>query len=748
MTTNPIGLASDLRGLLGGKTAQVLAKSFGITTARDLLMHFPRRYAERGELSELGSLLVGEHVTVMARVVHVKNRQLRHRKGNITEVVVSDGANELELTFFNQPWRAKTLFPGRTGLFAGKVTKFRSQLQLTNPECILVPDAQGDDQEAALAFATQVIPVYRATNSLPSWRIAQAIRIVMDQLDWRDYVEPLPSALLKDQELVATEQAFIAIHQPASVDSAIWAKRRFKWEEALALQLVLESRRMTAAWGEVMVVDRRSGGLVELLEQRLPFELTAGQRQVDAQIEADMASGSAMHRLLQGEVGSGKTLVALLAMLAVVDAGGQSALLAPTEVLAQQHFESIMELLGAAGVGGTLLGAEIGTQVVLVTGSQKVAKRREALAHIASGAAGIIVGTHALLEDSVVAADLGLVVIDEQHRFGVEQRARLVEKAARVQPHVLVMTATPIPRTIAMTVFGDLDVSTLTELPAGRKKITTHVVPMRDKPEHYRRVWQRIREEVAQGRQAYVVCTRISASEDPSPLEVSFADDYLEVEVSGEPAEIVGVLGLVDELRRGPLAGLNLEVLHGQLPATEKEAVMARFRAEKPVSAESELRIDVLLATTIIEVGVDVPNATVMVIMDADRLGISQLHQLRGRIGRGAYSGLCLLVTQADPESLAFSRLQEVAATNDGFVLAEADLKYRSEGNILGAVQSGFKSSLQALKLQDDVSIIEQARIVAGEILAVDPIMTEHHSLRELVDYLVGEEGINWLRRS
>lgn len=741
-----IALGTNLREVLGGKTAQVLGKSYGLVTVRDLLMHFPRRYAVRGELSNLSDLRVGEQATVMAEVVAVSNRRMRNRKGSITEVVVTDGTDELELTFFNQPWREKTLSAGRVGLFAGKVNMYRSQLQLANPECIMMPIGVEEDQEAAMAFASEVIPVYPATGSLPSWRIAQAIRIVLDQLDWSHYEDPLPTDLLASHELLPTQQAFEAIHRPTSEESAFRARRRFKWEEALALQLILESRRLQSSAGQVQVVERQGGGLLDVLDDRLPFELTAGQVRVDAEIEADMSSGIAMHRLLQGEVGSGKTLVALRAMLSVVDAGGQAALLAPTEVLAQQHYDSILEFLGSAGIGGTLMGAEGGTQVVLVTGSQKTAQRREALAHIASGAAGIIVGTHALLEDKVIAADLGLVVVDEQHRFGVEQRARLIEKATSVRPHVLVMTATPIPRTIAMTVFGDLDVSTLDELPGGRQEVSTHVVPKREKPEHYRRVWERIREEIDQGRQAFVVCTRIADSEGPSAAEKDFAENYLEIDLEVERPEPVGVLQVADELSNGPLKGLRVGVMHGQMSAVEKEAIMAAFRGED--SADGKPELDVLVATTIVEVGVDVPNATVMVIMDADRLGLSQLHQLRGRVGRGKHGGLCLLVTQVPSQSTAYERLDEVASTNDGFALAELDLKYRSEGNILGSVQSGFKSSLRALRLQDDVAIIEESREVAKNLLSDDPTLSQHQSLRELVDELVGEDGINWLKRS
>ena len=737
------GLNTNLRDVLGGKTAQGLSKAFGVSTARELLMHFPRRYAERGELSDMAELRIGEHATIVAQVVKAENRRMRNRPGTLTEVVVTDGFNELGLTFFNQAFRKNQLMPGRTGMFAGKVGDYRGQLKLTNPECVMVPDALAEDQEAAQAFADEVIPVYPASGSMPSWRIAQAVKIVLDQIDWSKVVDPLQAELIAEHDLLPTREALETVHRPDNPAAGIKARSRFKWEEALALQLVLESRRQQSAGGHVQVVERRAGGLLKVLEDRLPFELTAGQSRVDAEIVADMSSGTAMHRLLQGEVGSGKTLVALRAMLSVVDSGGQAALLAPTEVLAQQHYDSILEFLGSAGIGGTLMGSDGGTQVVLVTGSQKAAKRREALAHIASGEAGVIVGTHALLEDKVIAADLGLVVVDEQHRFGVEQRARLIEKASQVHPHVLVMTATPIPRTIAMTVFGDLDVSTLDELPHGRKDVATHVVPTREKPQHYRRVWERVREEVDQGRQAFVVCTRIADSEGPSAVEVDFDKAYLDLNVEGERPEPVGVLELADELSVGPLQGLRVGVLHGKMGSTEKEAIMSQFRGE-----DSDPEIDVLIATTIVEVGVDVPNATVMVIMDADRLGLSQLHQLRGRVGRGEHAGLCLLVTQVASQSTAVERLNEVAATNDGFALAEADLKYRSEGNILGSVQSGFKSSLRALELQKDVAIIEESRELARTILADDPAMIDHQALRELVDELVGEDGINWLRRS
>ncbi|NQU37616.1 MAG: DEAD/DEAH box helicase, partial [Actinobacteria bacterium] len=445
-------------------------------------------------------------------------------------------------------------------------------------------------------------------------------------------------------------------------------------------------------------------------------------------------------------------------MLAVIDAGGQAALLAPTEVLAAQHARSIRTLLGPLAQGGQLGGAANATRVALITGSLGVAKKRAALLEAASGEAGIVIGTHALLEEKVMFADLGLVVVDEQHRFGVEQRAALTEKSATgKRPHVLVMTATPIPRTVAITVFGDLDVSVLSELPAGRAAITTHVVPTREKPAFLERTWERIREEVAAGHQAYIVCPRIMATEPE--IAAADSDDGATAAISGETdlagagadeldAQALNPMASVDqvaeELVAGPLKGLHVETLHGRMPGDEKDAIMRRFSQDPGTDSG----IDVLVSTTVIEVGVDVPNATVMVVMDADRFGISQLHQLRGRIGRGGHPGLCLLVTSAPPESPGRERLEMVASTVDGFELARIDLSSRREGDVLGADQSGRKSSLRALSLLRDEDIIVAARAEAEVIVADDPGLSEHTALADLASDLVGPEAADWLDRS
>ncbi|HEX8496985.1 MAG TPA: ATP-dependent DNA helicase RecG, partial [Actinomycetales bacterium] len=501
------------------------------------------------------------------------------------------------------------------------------------------------------------------------------------------------------------------------------ARQRLKWDEALVLQVVLAQRRAAAGAQAGVPRPGRPGGLLDAFDAATPFELTTGQREVGEVLAAELARPHPMHRLLQGEVGSGKTLVALRAMLAVVDSGGQAALLAPTEVLAQQHARSLRALLGPLAQGGELGAAEAATRVALLTGSLGASPRRQALAEAADGSAGIVVGTHALLSEGVAFADLGLVVVDEQHRFGVEQRDALRAKGAA--PHVLVMTATPIPRTVAMTVYGDLEVSTLTELPRGRSPITTHLVPVAEHPQWVDRAWQRVREAAAEGRQAFVVCPRIGEAQrdddgGEEPGESTVGED------GRRPG--VAVLELLPLLQEGPLAGLRTAALHGRMPPEAKEEVMARTSAAE---------LDVLVATTVIEVGVDVPNATVMVIMDADRFGVSQLHQLRGRVGRGAHASLCLLVSEAEQGSPARERLEAVAATSDGFALSRVDLEQRREGDVLGASQSGRRSSLRMLQLLRDTDVIVAARGAAGELVDDDPDLSRHPALAAAVAAMV-----------
>ncbi|HWH00627.1 MAG TPA: ATP-dependent DNA helicase RecG, partial [Pilimelia sp.] len=600
-------LDTPLRKALGERTAKALAGHLDLHTVGDLVYHFPRRYDERGEHTDLHSLTVGEQVTVHAQVLRTAVRPMRARSGRLLEVTVGDGAGAvLTCTFFNQAWRERDLKPGRWGLFAGKVTEFRGKRQLNGPDYVLL-GADDDAGQEVEEFAGAFIPVYPAAAAVPTWTIARCVRVVLDTLAPPE--DPLPPAVRAGRNLVGLPEALREIHRPSSKEALYRARRRLKWDEAFAVQLTLVQRKQRAAAWPARPRPRRDDGLLAAFDAALPFELTTGQRSVGAEIAADLSTAHPMHRLLQGEVGSGKTLVAVRAMLQVVDGGGQAALLAPTEVLAAQHHRGILALLGPLGRAGELDGDPAGTRVALVTGSLGAAARRRALEEVASGAAGIVVGTHALLYEGVDFADLGLVVVDEQHRFGVEQRDALRAKAEQ-PPHVLVMTATPIPRTVAMTVFGDLEVSTLAELPRGRSPIASHVVPAAEKPAFLDRAWRRLREEVAAGHQAYVVCPRIgdaSADEDAG----SGADAPASAD-EGRRAPLA-VLEVAPLLAEGPLRDLRVGVLHGRLPAEEKDAVMRAFAAGA---------LDVLVATTVVEVGVDVPNATMMVVMDADRFGV------------------------------------------------------------------------------------------------------------------------------
>ena len=689
-------LDSKLVGVLGDRTTKVLKDLYGYTTVGDLLHHYPRRYLVRGELSNISELNEGDEVTILAEVFSATSRRLHARKGNILEVIVTDGSAKLSLTFFNQAWREKDLKVGKQGLFAGKVGVFNGKRQLAHPDYELIAD--GNDVDAAVeGFAGKYLPMYPASAKMPSWKIAQCIELAIGALD--EVPDYLPESVREKYGYPTLHQALVQLHNPVDLDSAEKARQRLTFDEAFMLQLLLLTRRKELKNLDAVARPAQSGGLLDAFDASLPFELTAGQRSVAEEIAHDVAQPHPMHRLLQGEVGSGKTVVALRAMLSVIDNGGQAALLAPTEVLAAQHLRTMQKLLGPLAQGGMLGGSETATQVTLITGSQNAAARKEALALAASGAAGIVIGTHALLGESVAFKDLGLIVVDEQHRFGVEQRDALKSKATN-PPHLLVMTATPIPRTVAMTVFGDLDVSTLRELPLGRQPITTHVVPVLEKPGFLERAWERIKEEVSQGHQAYIVAPRIAAG-TPEDSDM----DFLMGESS---AEIASVEELGPLLSGGALQGVKVAPLHGRQSAELKDSTMQAFANKE---------IDVLISTTVIEVGVDVPNATVMVIMDADRFGVSQLHQLRGRVGRGTSPGLCLLVTSAEPESSARIRLDAVAGTLDGFELSRIDLEQRREGDVLGASQSGSRSHLRLLRVLRDESMIEEARIDASTIL-------------------------------
>lgn len=724
-------LNRPLSRVVGDKTAKALV-GLRLHTVGDLLRHLPRRYLSGTETSSLADLPVGEDIAVMAVVArtHVKGQAPRMR----LEVLLSDSVGTLTCTFFGKPHMVKywgtVLQEGARGIFVGKVGSFQGYPQLTHPNFVILDESgrvigKADEKAAMVQQVSRsgLVGIYPATSRMPTWEIGETVELVHEQAGV--LAEPLPGWLLRQEGLMGFDEALRLAHQPETREQAEAAADRLLFDEALAMQLTMAYRRHDNAHYRAAPLAGVAGGLLDSFDARLPFELTAGQREVGEEIFTAIAADAPMQRLLQGEVGSGKTLVALRAMLRAVDSGRQAVLLAPTEVLATQHFESLRSQLGDLAAGQTLGAPECATEVVLVTGSMSAVAKRNALLKVASGQAGLVVGTHALLADKVSFAELGLVVVDEQHRFGVEQRAVLNDKA-ELRPHVLVMTATPIPRSVAMTVFGDLEVSTLTELPAGRQEVQTSLVHAPSHPGWVDRAWQRIREEVEQGRQAFVVCPRIEPS------------DADEVPAEGQAPPSATVEELATALADGPLQGLRIERLHGRMPAEQKDAAMARM-----ASGEA----DVLVATTVIEVGVDVPNATVMVVMDADRFGISQLHQLRGRIGRGEHPGLCLLVTSAPVESAALERLRAVEATRDGFQLAELDLTQRREGNVLGASQSGGRSNLRLLKVIEHADLIAQCREIAEKLVAqdpdrVDPYLSDMVSQTELL--AAGE----WLERS
>jgi ATP-dependent DNA helicase RecG len=727
-----VTMQTPLSRVLGPKTATGMAEQLGLHTVRDLLRHYPRRYATRGEMARLDDLQIGDRVTILAQVKSVSSRRMRQRHGTITEVTVGDGAGSMKLVFFNSK-HARLEF-GAWGLFAGTVGSYAGKLQFTHPDCHML-DNENDDGD----WARALVPIYPASKDVSSWVIQKSVSLLLGPSGGFGelVVDPLPEDIRARHGLLSLAAALLDVHRPTTTEDVERAAERLKWDEAHTLQLTLAARRRAAALEPGTARPRRAGGLLDAVDAALPFSLTEGQRDVGEELAAELDRDQPMHRLLQGEVGSGKTVVALRAMAQVVDAGGQAALLAPTEVLAAQHARGIRELLGPLGRAGELDGDPAGTRVTLLTGSLKAAARREARADVAEGRAGIVIGTHALLQEGVDFADLGLVVVDEQHRFGVEQRDALRAKGSR-PPHVLVMTATPIPRTVAMTVYGDLEISTLRQLPSGRGGVASSVVPMGEKPAWLDRAWQRLREEVAAGRQAYVVCPRIGdeAGADDEPEDADGAPDDGPRSDRRPP---LAVLDVAELLRSGALAGLRLEVLHGRLTAEEKDARMRAFAARE---------IDVLVATTVVEVGVDVPNATVMVVMDADRFGVSQLHQLRGRVARGKHAGLCLLVSEASTSSSTGQRLAAVAATSDGFQLARLDLETRREGDILGAAQSGRRSGVRMLSLLEDEDLIATARAEATALLETERGLADHPGLAAEVAALATDERAEWLEKA
>lgn len=727
-------LESRLDRLIGPKTAKVFKESFGYESAADLLAHYPRRYIRRGELTPIDEIPEGSEATILAEILSVKVKKIPRRKGGILEVIVTDGQAKLLLTFFNQVWRERELKVGTQGLFAGKITLFNGRRQLAHPEYHLIPD--GDDADGAIGeFAGRLIPIYPATSKLPSWKIEQSIEILLDQLVAIE--DPIPQEIREREGLMPLAQALAQVHRPNDLESAHSARRRLTFDEAFLLQLILVKRRNSIrSLRSNPVIGESARGLLARFDAALPFVLTEGQERVWREIAADLAGDGPMYRLLQGEVGSGKTVLALRAMVATADGSGQAALLAPTEVLATQHFRNLLSILGPLAEGGMLGSEADALRIELLTGSLPPNEKRRIHDGIRDGSVDVVIGTHALISEGVQFARLDLVVVDEQHRFGVEQRDALRERS-EITPHILVMTATPIPRTVAMTVFGDLDVSILDELPKGRSPIVTHIVPVLAKPHFLDRAWIRIREEVSKGRQAYVVAPRIASTkldqlqedDNDSKSIKDRAARLLAEELPGDDLQSASDdMASVEEfyamLSAGPLAGLRIASLHGRMSSEEKESVMSRFHSG---------HLDVLISTTVIEVGVDVPNATIMVILDADRFGVSQLHQLRGRVGRGSEPGLCLLVTRSSEESPAMARLQAVAETLDGFQLSRIDLEQRREGNVLGVSQSGRRSHLRLLRVLEDEEMIISARRIAVDLLAHDPHLATVPALRESV---------------
>lgn len=688
---------TPLDRLLGERTARALGKHLELKTAADLLEHFPRRYSKRGELTDLSSIPLGEMVTVVAEVMNATERRMRGRSGSLLEVTVTDGTGELTLAFFNQAWRKKELSRGVRGLFSGKIGSFRNRLQLAHPDYELFESEIAEDQ--AQAWAQLPIPIYRASASLPTWKIQKSVAVVLES---SEIPEILPATLLEARGLLTLAAAVRSIHSPQLDSDWKAARESLMFHEAMLLQLEILKTRQQLGSSEAAI--RTSGKLLADFDAGLDFQLTAGQIAVGRQIESDLTAGHPMHRLLQGEVGSGKTLVAIRAMLTAAESNGQTALLAPTEVLANQHFESIQQTLGP----------KLSKKLVvrLLTGQLSAAERKQTNLDLVSGKSLLVIGTHALLSEGVEFADLALVIVDEQHRFGVGQREALRAKA-KTPPHTLVMTATPIPRTLAITVFGDLEVSTLRELPAGRQQITTHLVPVTD-TKLVSRVWQRVAEEIAAGRQAFVVCPRIDGDEFEEDLEDGLESDtqqsadavFDELEV--KPTPPAAAVEIASALAENPeLAGVTIGLLHGRLPSDVKQTVMSEFTSGE---------IQLLVATTVIEVGVNVPNASVMVVLDADRFGLSQLHQLRGRVGRGGHPGLCLLLTSSSPEALAGVRLEALVSSSDGFKLSEVDLELRGEGDVLSDLQSGGRSSLKLLRVVRDQELIIEARAEAEQL--------------------------------
>lgn len=807
--------------------AKSLKTHLGMTTVGEFLEYYPRKYLPRGELSSFSDLVEGSEVTLIAKVLSVSTRQMKARRGSITEIVITDqlestgnpgawlgsetgraseslipeqhvrsdyrfvseghgapntsnpritglasgysdsygeapysgfdsGAlfgnystnafgeyaqdSTMTLSFFNAWTAAREIHTGDHVMFSGKVGAYRGAPTLTNPHYAVLADTAGSSDsgtpeaiEKAKTRANAPIAVYKASSKLPTDRIATAMETLLDAAPLKDLEDPIPPAVRRQRKIPSLAWTYRGIHTPDSEETWRAAQHFLRYREAFILQSALARIRAVRSMQATTARPFHPGGFADRLLELLPYELTEGQAKVGEQISADLASHVPMNRLLQGDVGSGKTVVALKAMLQVADNGAQAAMLAPTEVLAEQHYRSVCEILGAlADTSENPLEASSKqmnkkVRVVLLKASMPTRVKKQTLLEIASGVATIIIGTHALLADAVKFADLGMVVVDEQHRFGVEQRDALRGSDGGL-PHRLVMTATPIPRTVAMTVFGDLDTSVLDQLPAGRQKIQTVVVPLKEHPTWEKRLWQRAREEIDAGHQVYVVVPKIGGGDSEAATEdgeVLFADTSGQSSTN-RASELNSVASMLEELQSTPsLSGVRIAALHGRMDTAEKSEIMQNF---------SDGLIDLLVCTTVIEVGVNVPNATLMVIMDADRFGISGLHQLRGRIGRGSLPGTCLLVTTQPEEGVSRERLAAVASTTDGFELSRIDLEQRREGDILGAAQSGNRSTLKLLRALTDARLIEKAREDARAVVDADPTLAKHPDLARTID--------------
>ena len=693
----------DIARLKGvGEAKQRALHEYGISDVLELLMTYPRRWVDRTNQQRVADAALGEEVLLVVEVRGVEERQMRNRR-KMVNVRVGDGTGTLRITFFNQPWRARQLTVGLVVAIHGKVEDYRGSLQMTNPVVDLIGDRTG-----------RIVPIYPQSERvrITTWELAALVDQALRRCESRRVADPLSIADQERLGLIGRFEALKSIHSPDSMADATAARRRLAFDELLRVQVELVRRKRELERTSQGIEHVVGGELVERFVGALPFPLTTAQRRAIDEIATDMASPQPMHRLLQGDVGAGKTIVAVAALLNAVSGGHQGALMAPTEVLAEQHGSGVKALLdGVVVVDGDNLFGERPLRVELLTNRVTGQDRREVLAGLADGSVDIVIGTHALIQEGVEFGSLGAVVVDEQHRFGVEQRAALRAKSDGVVPDLLVMTATPIPRTAAMTVYGDLEVSALDELPPGRTPIATHWAAG---PLSEANVWASVRDEVETGRQAYVVCPLIEESEN---LEVASAEETFE------------------QLAAGELSNVRVGLLHGRMSSAEKEVTMEAFRARE---------LDVLVATTVIEVGVDVPNATVMVVLDADRFGIAQLHQLRGRVGRGEHASTCWLMTTSED---ANPRIEALVASTDGFELAEIDLELRGEGTLMSSAQKG-RSDLRLASLRRDRELIEQAREVAFRIIDDDPQLAQSEVLRSEITLLLSEREGDYLTKS